>query len=159
MQPFQGVLEGNGQATFELKMDRGDLQHLRIDGAIGAGILGAELLKGIVDQLEPSPTRDVLASLAEWHFKNATLDFSYKENYYDRRTAAAKFNNSSNRYEVLGNIVVKGPARSSSSPMSGDNLLLHRLNPINIFLNMLQIELKIEGMQMRLLMDRVGRKK
>jgi hypothetical protein len=159
MQPFQGVLEGNGQATFELKMDRGDLQHLNVNGSIGAGILGAELLKGIVGQLEPSPTRDVLSSLAEWHFKNATLDFSYKDNYYDRRTAAAKFNNSSNRYEVLGNIVVKGPARSNASPMSGDNLLLHRLNPINIFLNMLQIELKIEGMQMRLLMDRVGRKK
>lgn len=160
MQPFQGVLEGAGSATFELKMDRGDLEHLKVDGSIEDGILGAELLREIVVGLEPSMTRNVLASLEEWHFKQAAFDLSFQRNYYSPQTARQKFRAATEQYyEVLGNISIRGTARSESSPPAGDASFLHRLDPINIFFSALQLELKLKGMQLRLLMDRVGRRR
>jgi hypothetical protein len=151
MQPFAGRLEGTGDCRLELKTEGPDLTHVLVRIKIKDGILGSELLRGVVSEMEQSVAKDALMSITEWDFAEADLKFDYDRNYYSPTVARNKFGDSSRRYEVLGNISVTGPIYPFDSFR-----ILNRIRPFN-FIG-INVELKIESAQMRLLMDRVGKR-
>jgi len=174
MQPYQGKFEGLANGQFEISMHQHRFDKFDLDFIINDGILGSHLLKMISAQAGNSLAKTVLDSLEVWYYKKMTIKVKLHENSYDLDVLKEKFSDPAdwnNRNEFLVDLSIKGQARSPKNRYIGvsnvegdtaagrpDHMWIANLLPTNIFLNLLQMNVRIENMPLRFVMNLVGKR-
>lgn len=151
MQPFNGRLGGKADATIQIKLDMSrteKLQYLEVNSFVDSGIVGSELLKGILASMEQSMIKDALLSLLEWHFDTATVRMTFRPDIFSgdtiTRLGASK-----------GEIVVEIKVTGNVYPFKNARIL-YISTPFAWF--PVKVNLVIENLPLNLLTSRTGRR-
>ena len=172
MLPFKGKLAGRGflrKVEFKFGVDANTSSRVEEDPffrhvnsinaelEIESGVIGAELLKVFVQDMHAVSTKEslvkeALLDMSEWDFTTARITVRLDPYYYSESLARSKFGMDRHvRSEVIGDYKITGPVR----PLGAFFIFNRKVKPFDWFPVVTTID--VQGAQMRLLMERVGR--